>query len=229
MEREEGRGRGSEGRGRTEGKGSEGTGREPVRREGAPPMLAGRDPWLSPHLDVMRSMIRDFNRMFEGWPYVPAISSSGMGALGTSWPRIELFERDQSLVVRAELPGLEREDVRVRVQEDSLIIEGERRSDQESRREGYYESEWSYGRFSRRVPLPAAADPDQVRAQFRNGILEVTVGLPRPTMREIPIQTEAGETRDRELEAKGRETTPTHRGRDQVEVSGSRERGGTTS
>lgn len=220
MERDEGR----EGRSRTETRSTERTGREPARREGGPPMLASRDPWLSPHLDVMRSMIRDFNRMFEGWPYVPSISSSGMG---TSWPRIEVFERDQNLVVRAELPGLDREDVRVRVQEDSLVIEGERRSDVETKREGYYESEWSYGRFSRRVPLPAGADPDQVRAQFRNGILEVTVGLPRPTTREIPIQSEAGQGGTRETSG-----TERNRGRNQgpgaVEVSGSREQGGTT-
>ena len=182
----------------------------------------GTEGRLSPHLEVMRSMIRDFNRMFEGLPYTPAISSARM----SSWPRIEVFERDQTLVVRAELPGLEREDVRVRVQDDSLMIEGERRSDMESRREGYYESEWSYGRFSRRIPLPAGADPDQVRAQFRNGILEVTVGLPRPATREIPIQSEGRGGREAPGSEAGRPEVS--RRRATAEVSGAGERGGTT-
>lgn len=159
-------------------------GREPVRREPGTPTLADRDPRLSPHLEVMRTMIRDFNRMFEGWPQLPAFRPGGMQA----WPRIEALEQGGTLIVRAELPGLDRDDIRVRVQEDTLIIEGERRSDAETRQEGYYESEWSYGRFARRIPLPAGADADRVEARFRNGILEVAFGLLRPTAREIPIQ-----------------------------------------
>jgi HSP20 family protein len=181
-----------------------------------------RDPWVSPHLEVMRGLIRDFNRMFEGWPYLAAMSHPL--SMAGAWPKVEAFEREGALVVRAELPGLEREDVKVRVQEDHLIIEGERRRDEESKkREGYYESEWSYGHFSRTVPLPSGADPDQVRATFRNGILEVTIGLTRSATREIPIEGEGGGSSERRSE----NPSPTESSR--METSGSRERGGTSS
>jgi HSP20 family protein len=166
---------------------AEGTrsGRELARRETAMPYLVTRDPWLSPHLEVMRSMIRDFNRMLGDWSPASPIATQTM----TSWPRIEMFDRDGSLVVRAEMPGLSKEDVKVRVQEDTLVIEGERRSENEARREGYYETEFSYGRFSRRIPLPAGADPEQIQARFQNGVLEVVVRMSLPATREIPIRT----------------------------------------
>jgi HSP20 family protein len=202
-----------------------------ARRETATPYLVStRDPWLSPHLEVMRSVIRDFNRMFEGLPVVP----TSVQAI-TNWPRIEMFEREGRLIIRAEVPGVSKDDVKVRVLEDSLVIEGERRSEHEDRREGFYESEWNYGRFFRRIPLPAGADPSQVQAKFQNGVLEVTVNLPRPTTREIPIREEAGQGQgqspgqsDRTLNEKqsdrDRQTE-----RDRMEVAGSRERGGTRS
>jgi HSP20 family molecular chaperone IbpA len=119
----------------------------------------------------------------------------------TRWPPIEVFERDHRVVIRAEMPGMRREDVKVRVEDDSLVIEGERKEDREARHEGRFESEWSYGRFARRVRLPAEVDPDQVTARFDNGVLEVTLNVPAASRREIPIEVRGAEGRGTEPRA----------------------------
>jgi HSP20 family protein len=99
-----------------------------------------------------------------------------------------VFERGGSLVVRADLPGLDRNDVRVRVDDDSITIEGERRAEHEEKREGYYHSERSYGSFARTVPLPRGADRSTCEAVFENGVLEVTMKLPQATTRHVQIR-----------------------------------------
>lgn len=98
---------------------------------------------------------------------------------GGLWaPQVEVFERGDNLVIRADLPGLTREDVDVEVDEDALIIRGERHSDVEDEQEGFYRSERSYGSFYRAIPLPDNVDASSCNATFRDGVLEVT--LPKP-------------------------------------------------
>jgi len=100
-------------------------------------------------------------------------------ALQSLWaPQIEVLEKGNNLVIRADLPGLSREDVDVEIEEDSLIIRGERHSDVEDEGEGYYRSERSYGSFYRAIPLPDGIDPSACNATFKDGVLEVT--LPKP-------------------------------------------------
>lgn len=100
-------------------------------------------------------------------------------ALRSLWaPQVEVFERGNNLVIRADLPGLSREDVDVEVDDDALIIRGERHNDVEDEQEGYYRSERSYGSFYRAIPLPDNVDASQCNATFRDGVLEVT--LPKP-------------------------------------------------
>jgi HSP20 family protein len=93
-------------------------------------------------------------------------------------PQVEVFERANDLVIRADLPGLTREDVDVEVDEDALIIRGERHSDVDDERDGFYRSERSYGSFYRAIPLPDNVDASACNATFRDGVLEVT--LPKP-------------------------------------------------
>lgn len=93
-------------------------------------------------------------------------------------PQVEVFERGNNLVVRADLPGLSRENVDVELDDDALIIRGERRSDVEDEDEGFYRSERSYGSFYRAIPLPEGIDASGCNARFRDGVLEVT--LPKP-------------------------------------------------
>jgi HSP20 family protein len=89
-----------------------------------------------------------------------------------------MFQRDDNLIVRADLPGLSKEDVDLRVEGNCLYISGERRQEQKKETtEGVYLSERSYGSFCRCVELPQAADPEKIDATFRDGVLEVTMPI----------------------------------------------------
>ena len=193
-----------------EGLKSEAIEREPrdiMGREGyAGTPLAMRDPLLASHFDFMRQFMREMGRMFEGGPFSsrsmasPGYGSSAGGQSSLSgWPPIEVEERDGRMVVRAELPGVDMQDVKVRLEGNYLVIEGERRDNRERKAEAFYESEWSYGRFSRRVPVPAGVTADQVRATCDNGVLELVMDVPSQTAREIPIRG-AGSGRDEGFE-----------------------------
>ena len=94
-------------------------------------------------------------------------------------PALEVFERDGQLVVRAEVPGLDKDQVKVEVVDGQLVISGEKNRDTEERGEGFYRSERSYGSFCRVVALPEGVDPEQAVATFNSGVLEIT--MPAPT------------------------------------------------
>ena len=93
-------------------------------------------------------------------------------------PQIEVFQRGNDLVVRADLPGLKKEDVNVEIRDDAVILQGERKDEKEEEREGWYRSERTYGSFYRAIPLPEGAIADSAKATFKNGVLEVTVQAP---------------------------------------------------
>jgi len=111
---------------------------------------------------------------------------------GSFWsPAIEVRESDGQLKVHADLPGLKPEDVHVEVTNDQLIIQGERKSEQEEKKAGVYRSERHYGQFYRAVPLPEGAKTEQAKAQFKNGVLEIAIPTPqqKSNRREIPIES----------------------------------------
>lgn len=113
------------------------------------------------------------------------------GGTATLWnPAIEVSERNGQLKVHAELPGLKPEDVKVEVTDDALVIEGERKYEYEDNKAGVYRSERRYGKFYREIPLPEGANTEQAKAQFRDGVLEVTLPIPeqKSNRRSIPIQ-----------------------------------------
>ncbi|MFW6126222.1 MAG: Hsp20/alpha crystallin family protein [Chloroflexota bacterium] len=90
-------------------------------------------------------------------------------------PSVEMYEKDNNFVVRAELPGMKEEDVDVSVSDDLLTIRGEKKGESEVKDEDYYVCERSYGSFSRTIRLPSNADTGKVDANFEDGVLEVTV------------------------------------------------------
>jgi len=123
---------------------------------------------------------------------------SGMNQMRAEWmPPVEVFERDNQMVVRAELPGMNKEDVHVEVDDDALLISGERRDEQENTQGGFRHSERRYGRFLRRIPLPEGTDPNQINASFRSGLLEITLPMKRPERqsRQVEIRDEDRATR----------------------------------
>lgn len=120
----------------------------------------------------------------------------GQGGAETmaGFPAVEVAEHDGNLCVHADVPGLRPEDVKVEVTEDALIIRGERKSEHEHRGQNTYRSERHYGQFYREIPLPQGANTEQAKANFTNGVLEISVPVPEQASkrREIPVRTGAG-------------------------------------
>lgn len=159
----------------------------------------GTDIASSPFL-LMRRMAQDMDRLFENFGFGPLGLGTGLG-LGSrfdsglwddrwpalsrqTWsPQIETFRRGDKLVVRADLPGLKKDDVKVEIEDGMLTISGERSEEHEENRDDFYRSERSYGRFYRALPLPDGASEDQCEATFRDGVLEVTLNAPRQAER----------------------------------------------
>lgn len=115
---------------------------------------------------------------------------TGFGEISQAvWsPQIEVFERDGQLIVRADLPGLNKDDVKIHITDDQLIIEGERRQEREENEEGFYRSERIYGSFYRSIPLPEGVTDEDVKASFRDGVLEITMPVPKREQRHRQIE-----------------------------------------
>ena len=105
------------------------------------------------------------------------------GQMGDWSPAIEAFQRGNEFVVRAEVPGMNRNDLTVEAGDDTLTIRGERKHEQQEDRDGVFWTERSYGSFCRVVPLPPGALTDSAKATFNNGVLEVVMQAPSPEAR----------------------------------------------
>lgn len=128
-----------------------------------------------------------------------AFSDSGTGRtddLATAvWiPPIEVNYRDNNLIISAELPGVNDEDIQVTITDDAVVIRGERQYQTEEDRGGMRRTELRYGEFYRTIPLPDGADPEKASAELRNGVLQITVPVAeaKKSVRQIPVQ--AGST-----------------------------------
>lgn len=94
-------------------------------------------------------------------------------AFGAWAPPVDIFESGDDLLIRAELPGLRREDIDVRVEENTLVLRGERQVDNEINDAKTYRQERVFGAFSRRFALPTSVDPTRITARYVDGLLEV--------------------------------------------------------
>jgi HSP20 family protein len=138
---------------------------------------------LSP-FEFMRRMSEEMDRIFGDFgfsrraPMRQAASGSALTSQAVWAPRIEAFQEGDKFIVRAELPGLKKDDVEVNLTDDAITIQGQRQQEHREEREGYYHSERSYGSFYREIPLPDGAIADSAEASFKDGILEVRVQAP---------------------------------------------------
>jgi HSP20 family protein len=125
--------------------------------------------------DVFSVMRDEMDRMFErfesGWPRWPSLLR-GDGAITV--PQLDVRENTNSIVIEAELPGVEEKDVSVSLANGVLTIKGEKKHEKEEKGEAYYMAERSYGRFERAVRLPNTVDEGKVEAKFDKGVLKVT-------------------------------------------------------
>lgn len=141
---------------------------------------------------LMRRFSEDVDRMFSGLFGSGLLGQDLLGSLGRSmrWPEIEVHQEGNRWVVQADVPGLRREDVKVEVRDEKLVISGERLRQNESREDSYYRSERSYGSFSRAIALPEGANLESASASFEHGVLRVEVEVPeqQPRSRRIEIR-----------------------------------------
>lgn len=92
---------------------------------------------------------------------------------GIAAPALDLYEEKDEIVAKVELPGLEKEDIEIHVSDHLLTVKGEKKKEEETKRENFYRLERSYGSFSRTVDLPAEVLGEKARASFKNGVLEI--------------------------------------------------------
>ncbi len=115
-------------------------------------------------------------------------------------PAIEAFEKDGQYIIRADVPGVEPNEVEVSVLNDTLTIKGNRTRSNEVKEKDYHYTEKAYGSFERRLALPAGIDADKIAAKFVNGVLEVSMPLPQSaTARKVPI--EMGSSHPKQIKA----------------------------
>jgi HSP20 family protein len=114
----------------------------------------------------------EFNRLFDTL-FQPVNTNSQRWA-----PPMDLVEAEDHFLLKADLPGLGDEDVTIEVQDGTLTISGERKSEHETREKGWYRLERSFGRFSRSLTLPEGVDADKIEASFDKGVLEVRIPKP---------------------------------------------------
>ena len=126
-------------------------------------------------LDSLQS---EFNRLFD--------SFLGNGARADvrarRWvPAMDLVETDDHLVLRADLPGMSKEDVNIEIKDNVLTVSGERKAEHEDKTDGYYRIERAFGSFSRSLTLPQGSDTSAINADFTDGVLEVRIPKPEET------------------------------------------------
>lgn len=103
-----------------------------------------------------------------------------MADMAAKWtPAAELVRRDNDLIVKLDLPGVKREDIKIDIEDNKLIVYGERHDEIEDKREGYYRSERTFGSFHRVIPLPENAKVDKADAVFDNGVLTISMEMPK--------------------------------------------------
>jgi HSP20 family protein len=153
---------------------------------------SGNDPFLSLHREVNRL----FDDVFRGGTGQMLTGGQGQGAEGAvMMPHIDVSETDRELKVCAELPGVSENDVDIRLEDDVLVIRGEKKFERKDEKENYHFVERSYGTFQRALRLPGPINPDQVQARFENGVLTVTLPKTEQTERSRRIQIQGGSSR----------------------------------
>jgi HSP20 family protein len=171
----------------------------PVKRKEKETEAREITPWrpLSAIAREMSRAEREMERMFEDflgrpWPGLSWPRRLRLWEdLATRGPAIEVYEEKDDVVVKAELPGMRKEDLEVNISDNFLTIKGEKKKEEEVEEKGYYYSERSYGSFTRTVEIPKDIQPDKVRASFKDGVLEVRLPKTEEAKRkEVKIKVE---------------------------------------
>lgn len=128
----------------------------------------------------LQSLQQEMNRLFGSFFDTPG-AGNGAQPLRRWIPPMDLVETDADYVLRADLPGLNKGDVKIELEDTVLTISGERRAEHEDRQEGYYRLERAAGAFARSLTLPEGVEAEGIQASFADGVLEVRI--PKPAQR----------------------------------------------
>jgi HSP20 family protein len=128
-----------------------------------------REEW-DPFADLL-DLQRQINRLFD----ISFSRNPVKFATEEILPAIDLYETNDSYVVEAELPGLKQNEIDVNIEEDSLVIKGEKKREKELKEDNYHRAERFYGKFERRIALPSNIDKDKVKASYKDGILKISI------------------------------------------------------
>ena len=128
-------------------------------------------------LDSISSLQEEMNRMFDDFFHgvVPSTYRKMETRMAEFAPSIDVSETSKAIKVTAELPGMEEKDISVTIDEDYLVLSGERKEEKKEEKEEYYHREMSYGSFQRTIPLSAKVDTNKVEAVFKNGVLKINL------------------------------------------------------
>jgi HSP20 family protein len=130
-------------------------------------------------LRELDSLQGEMNRLFDG--FFGSRTTGRNGGVSRWIPAMDLVERGDEFVLRADLPGMSEEDVSIEIKDHVLTISGERKAEHEEEGESYYRAERAFGSFTRTLTLPEGVDPDAVAASFADGVLDVRI--PKPAER----------------------------------------------
>lgn len=131
-------------------------------------------PWEPREIKRLRDLFEDFFD-FELMPESRRLSRRRLME-GEVWsPLVDIIDKKDHILVKAELPGIDKKDIKISISENSLTISGERKEEKEVKKEDYYCCERAFGAYSRTIELPVEVDKNKTKATFKNGILEVTL------------------------------------------------------
>jgi HSP20 family protein len=126
-----------------------------------------------PFYSLQRQMNSLFDDFFTGFDVLPrALAAGGFGSFS---PSVDVKESDKDFTIRAELPGVDENDIEVTVTKDAVTIKGEKKEEKEDKGKNYYYMERSYGSFNRVIPLASETESSKAEASFKNGVLNVTI------------------------------------------------------
>jgi HSP20 family protein len=146
----------------------------------------------------------EMNRLFNTLSDQPEQAAHG-GAMMRRWiPAMDLVESGETYILRADLPGLSEDDVKIELEGNVLTVSGDRKGEHEDHEQGYYRVERAFGAFSRSLTLPDGVNPDAVKAHFDRGVLEVQIPKPEQRKpRKVSIATHAGAAEAKKVESVG--------------------------
>ena len=141
--------------------------------------LSQRYSFRSSPFGMLERFADEVDRMFDDFGLGRSWGrTASAGGLMTWAPQVDVSQNDNELAIRVDLPGMNKDDVKVDVTEDAITIQGERKREHQQERGGVFRSERSYGSFYRVIPLPEGAITDQAKATFKNGVLEIKLPAP---------------------------------------------------